>query len=173
MLLTRIPDPALIVVPVWVKLAPVRTTEVVPKSCLGPLLGEIEASVGADGLVVVGLRTVKVTVPVVPPAVVMLTVLAETVAAAEIVKVAVTVVLLTTVMPLTATPVPDTFTDDVVVRLVPVKVTGTTVLSAPEFGAIEVRVGAATVEVNSIAPASTWLSNFRWLPKKSRSGANE
>jgi hypothetical protein len=117
--------------------------------------------------------TVKVTVLVVPPGVVTLTVLAVAVAVAEIVKVAVTVVALA-VMLLTVMPVPDTLIAVAPVRLVPVRVTGTTVPRTPEVGEIEVNVGATGPATRtSTAPTSTVFGcpgvpgSGLGLPKKS------
>jgi len=132
-----------------------------------PFVAEVKARV-PDAV------TVKVTVLLVPPGVVTLTVLAEMVAVPEIVKFAVTVVELTTVKPLTVMPVPDTLIAVAPVRLVPVRVTGTTVSRTPEVGEIEVNVGAAGPATRtSTAPTSTVFGcpgvpgSGLGLPKKS------
>jgi hypothetical protein len=135
-----------------------------PKTVVSvPFVAEVKASVPPF--------TVNVTVLLVPPGVVTLTVLAVWAAVAEIVKFAVTVVAFTTVMALTVIPAPDTFTAVVPVRFVPVKVTETVMPRWPVLGAIEVKVGAATVTANSTAPASTALFVFLKLLKKSVVGA--
>jgi hypothetical protein len=126
------PDTLTVVVPVVGKLVPVSVTgTVVPRA---PDVGEIEASVAPC--------TVNVTVLLVPPGVVTLTVLAVSAAPAEMVKFTVTEVSFTTWIPATPTPEPETFTAVVPVRLVPVRVTGTTVLRTPVLGLIEVNAGA-------------------------------
>ena len=128
-----------------------------------PFVAEVKDSVPAF--------TVNATVLLVPPGVVTLTVLAESVAVAEMVKVVVIVVELTVKGP-TVMPVPDTFTAVAPVRLVPDRVTLTTVLRWPVLGVIEASVGAATpAPANSTAPASTALLVFLGLPKKSKLGA--
>ncbi len=129
-------------VPVVVKFVPVRVTEVVvvPRR---NVFGAIVASVGRDGL-----TTVNVTVLLIPPVLkVTLTVLADKVALEEITKVAVTVESFTTTRLLEVTPEPDTAIADAPVSPLPLRVMGTLVPRAPEFGAIAVRVGPMTVNV--------------------------
>jgi hypothetical protein len=80
------------------------------------------------------------------------------------------------VTPLTVTPPPDMVTVEVPVRLVPVRVTATTLPRAPELGEIEVSVGVPPPvppppePMNSTAPTSTafgLLGSGLGLPKKS------
>lgn len=144
--LTVTPPPvAATVVPVVVKLDPVRVTgTAVPRR---PVLGAIVVRVG-----VAGLPTVNATVLVAPIAVVRLRLLAASVAVGVIVMVAVTVVAFTTVMAETLTPVPAPVTAVVPVRPVPVKVTGTLVPRVPEAGLIDVRVAPVTVNVTALEP---------------------
>jgi hypothetical protein len=85
---------------------------------------------------------VKVTVLLFPPGVVTLTVRIVYAAPFVIANVALTEVSFTTVRPLTVIPPPDTVIAEVAVRFVPVKITGTLVLCAPEVGAIVVSAGA-------------------------------
>ncbi|HWC16417.1 MAG TPA: hypothetical protein VG498_05360, partial [Terriglobales bacterium] len=92
----------------------------------------------------------KLTVLLVPAAVVTLTVLVVAAAPIEITKFAVTVVEFTTVMELTAMPVPEGFTAVVPVRLVPVSVTRTVVPRVPDVGEIEDSVGPLTVNVTAL-----------------------
>ena len=109
------------VVPVVVKLVPVRTTATL--SPRRPDAGEINVRVGTSGL-----TTVKVTALLVPLGVVTVTFLAVRPVDAVMVKVAVTVVALTTVKELTVTPdPPETLTAVVPIKLVPVRVTATLV----------------------------------------------
>lgn len=148
---------------------PVRPPPVTVTGTVVPLTPEFGAIEVTNGF-----RTVNVTVPLVPPAVVMLTFLAVPFAVGEIVNVAVTVVALTTVSPLTVTPAPETVIADAPVRLVPVRVTGTTWPWKPELGAIEVSVGGGTVGPwNSTAPISILVPfvSGRGFPKKSVEGA--
>jgi hypothetical protein len=81
---------------------------------------------------------------VVPPGVVTLTLLAPRAAPAVMVTLAVTVVAVEPVMA-ALTPVPEKFTAVAPVRLVPVNVTDSVVPCVPVAGAIEVSVGATTV----------------------------
>jgi hypothetical protein len=119
------------VVPVIVKLDPVRTTgTLAPRR---PVAGAIEVRVGAGGF-----TTVNVTVLVAPFGVVTKTFLAESVAVAVMVKVAVMVVSFTTERELTVTPVPEMVIAVAPVNPVPLRVTGTLVPRAPEAGAIAV-----------------------------------
>jgi hypothetical protein len=112
---TPVPDTVIAVAPV--RSEPMSVTETaVPRT---PVFGETEVSVGPS--------TVKVTLPLVPPGVVIVTVLAESPAVAEMANVAVTEVELTTVKPLTVTPAPDTVMAEAPVRLVPVRDTLTLV----------------------------------------------
>jgi hypothetical protein len=127
-----------------------------------PDVGLIDASVGPV--------TVNVTLPVVPPDVVMVTFLAVSAAVLEMVKVAVTVVGFTSARLLTVTPAPETLIDCVPDRFVPVRVTLTDVPRRPDVGEIVVRVGAATVPWNSKAPTSNFVGldgSGRGFPKKS------
>jgi hypothetical protein len=162
--LTVIPVPETLIALAPVRLVPVRVTGTVPPRV--PVVGLIEVRVGGGGA-----TTVKVTLLLVPPGVVTLTVLAEVVAVPEIVKFAVTVVGFTTVRALTVIPVPETVIALVPVRLVPVRVTGTSVPRTPVFGAIEVNVGAGGGgATNSTAPGSNVPStpvSGLGLPKKS------
>jgi len=120
-----------------VKPVPVRVTRTLPPRT--PDAGLIEANVGAI--------TVKVTVPVVPPGLVMLTFLAPVAAVAEMVNVAVTVVGFTTMMLLAVIPVPPVMLTAVApVRFVPVRVTATAAPRTPLVGVIEVNVGKTTVK---------------------------
>lgn len=134
-------------IPVVVKLVPVRVTEVVvvPRT---NVLGATEPSVGSGGL-----TAVNVTALLAPPVVVVtLTLLALIVAVAEIVNVAVIVVEFTTAIVPTVTPVPDTVTVvPIAVKLAPVRVTETLVPRRPLLGAIEASVGAAGLTTVSIA----------------------
>ena len=128
------PSPVSAVAPV--KLAPVivtGTANVLVAGCVAEF-GLIEISVAPC--------TVKGTLLLVPPAVVIVTVLAVSAAPVEMVKVAVTVCGSRTVRPLTVIPPPETFNALAPVRFVPVKVTTTTVPRTPAGGAIEVNVGA-------------------------------
>lgn len=179
MLLSESPVPDTATAEVPVRPVPVRVTvNVDPRTCW---LGLIAVSVGTGGGV-----TVKVTLLLVPPGVVIVTFrfakrLIEALEA--MVKVAVTVAAFTTVRLLTVTPLvqrrliaQDTLMAEAPVRLVPLSVTETLVPRAPEVGAIEASVGAGVATpVNSTAPASTWLSLPRFpflpLPKKSVFGA--
>lgn len=155
-----------IVLPVGVKLVPIRVTgKLVPRA---PDEGVIEVSVGAGGAI-----TVNVTALLVPLGVVMVTLLAVGAAKTGMAKVAVTVVLLTTVMPVIVMPSPDMVIPVAPVRLVPVNVTGTEVPRSPEVGAIEVSVGNGTVIWTSTAPTSTPAPEGLGLPKKSVEGATE
>ena len=83
-----------------------------------PLVGLIEDSVGAPEF------TVKVTLPLVPPAVVTLTVCGPVVAVAEITNVAVMKVLFTTEMLLMVTPAPLKLIVAPLAKLFPLSVTG-------------------------------------------------
>src|ERR1700675_2417068 len=117
------------VVPVAVKLVPVRVTgTLVP--CV-PEAGLIEVSVGAGGL-----TTVNPTLLVLPIGVFTLTFLVDNVAAPVSVMFALIVVEFTTVTPVTESPLPDTLivVAPVVGKLVPVSVTGTGVPRAPDGG---------------------------------------
>ena len=98
---TVIPVPALIVVPVRVKLVPTRVTAKVALF-RAPRLGVIDVSVGAGGLF-----TVKATPLLVPPAVVTVMFLEPVVAMLVMLKLAVIwVPAAFTVMPLTKMPNP-------------------------------------------------------------------
>jgi hypothetical protein len=132
------------VVPVVVKLVPVKVTEVVvvPRT---KVLGATEVSVGSGGA-----TTVNVIVLLVPSSACTLTVLAESVAFAATVKVVVTVASSTTVRPLAVTPVPDTVMAVAPVRPLPVNVTGTLVPLGPDVGLIEVSVDAVNVKVTAL-----------------------
>jgi hypothetical protein len=134
-----VPDTVMAVAPV--RRVPVRVTPTVVPAV--PLVGEIEESVG------VGAVTVKVTVPVVPAGVVMLTVLAVRAALEGIVKVAVTLVELTTVRALTVMSPPYTFTAVAPVRFAPVSVTLTAVPATPLVGEIELSAGAELAALNA------------------------
>jgi hypothetical protein len=125
------------------KLVPVRVTLTLFPWM--PLVGLIEASVGSGGLIV------NVCVPEVPPAVVTDTVRAPRVALAAITNVAVSVVPLGTTF-VTVTPVPLTATVAPATRFVPVSVTGTLALSAPNVGLIIVSVGDGGSTVNVWLP---------------------
>lgn len=120
-----------------------------------------------DTSVSVSPMTVKVCVPLVPPGVFTLTVLAVSPALTVIVKVAVIVVALTTVTALTLTPDPDTDTVvPVVVKLVPVSVTGTLVPRSPLSGVIDVSVGLAgvtTVNVTVLVVPSAAVVTLTFL----------
>ena len=141
--LTVTPEPDTVSDVAPVRLVPVSVTgTAVPRT---PEFGAIEVSVGAGGAF-----TVKITAPVVPPGVTTVTFLAVSVAVAVIAKFAVTDVSLAAVTPVAVTPVPVTFTAVAPVRPVPVKVTGTVVPRTPEMGAIEVSVGATTVNVTAL-----------------------
>jgi hypothetical protein len=130
----------------------------------------IDVKLGAGGT-----ATVNVTELVIPFGVVTVTVRAPVGVNKlfEMVKVAVTVVELTRWKALTVTPVPEMLTAVAPVRLVPTRVTLTTVPLITELGVIEVSVGTTTVPPwNSTAPASTALFVFLKLPKKSVGGAS-
>ena len=110
-----VPEVKLTLVPLVVKLVPVRVTATfVPRA---PVFGETEVRVGAGGLL-----TVNVTLLEVPFGVVTLTFFAPVVAVGEIAKVAVTDVSLTTTTLLTVIPDPRLMTV-VPVSPVPVNVT--------------------------------------------------
>jgi len=139
-MLTPDPDTAT-VVPVAAMLLPVSVTGTgVPRR---PVAGATEVSVGTGGP-----TTVKVTVLLVPPGVVVtLTFRALIVAVAEIASVAVTVASLTTIRLLYVTPVLDTVIAVAPVRPLPLRVTGTLVPRVPELGVIVVSTGPNTVNV--------------------------
>src|SRR5579863_4252828 len=141
------PSPVRAVAPV--RLAPVKVSATEdPRT---PEVGVSEVSVAP--------WTVKGTVPLVPPGVVMLTLWTPSAAAAAMVKVAVAVVDPPILRPLTVMPPPDTLTAEAVnggltpLKLVPVKVTVIAVARTPEDGAIEVNVGGpglTTVNVTAL-----------------------
>jgi hypothetical protein len=132
------------VVPVIVKLLPVRVTAVdVPRNSE---LGVIELRIGVPGF-----TTVKVMGLLVPPGVVRVTFLAVRAAPAATANEAVTEVSLTTVTALTVIPPPLTFTAVVPVRPVPVKVTVSLVPLAPVLGVIEDSAPDGTITVNVTA----------------------
>jgi hypothetical protein len=139
---TPVPDTLTPVVPV--RLVPVRVTAtlVLPRV---PVLGLIEVSVGAGGLV-----TVNITLPVVTPDVVTLMFLFPNVVPGAIVKVALTVVSFTTVIPLTAMLLVPVFTVVVPVKPLPERVTATVAPRAPELGLIPVSVGRCTVNATEL-----------------------
>ncbi len=141
------PPPLTATVEPAVKFVPVRVTgTAAPRA---PALGETE-----DRVAVGGFTTLKLTVLLVPPGVVIDTVLVPPVPAlAAMVNVAVTVVLFTTVRLLTVNPVPGVTVIAVApVRLVPVNVTGTDVPRVPVVGEIDASVGTVpAVTVNATA----------------------
>ncbi len=95
---------------------PVRPEPVIVTGTLLPLVpwvGAMEVSLGCT--------MVKVTAPVVPPAVVTVTFLAPELAFPAIAKVAVIWVALLTVNEGTVTPFPDTLIEDTLMKLVPVR----------------------------------------------------
>lgn len=161
--LTVMPPPDTLTAVAPVNPVPLRVTGTLVSRW--PDVGVIEASVGPS--------TVNVTLPVVPPPVVMVTFLTVSAAVFEMVKVAVTEVALTTVRLLTVTPVPETLIVCVPDRFVPVRVTLTAVPRRPDVGAIDVRVGGATAPWNSKAPTSNLVrfeGSGRGFPKKSVCG---
>ena len=105
-----------------------------------------------------------VKVLLVAPFVVTLTFLAVRLAVAVIVKFAVTVVAFTTVTALAVTPVPDTVTAVVPVKLVPVRVTATTVPRPPLLGVIEVSAGPTTVNVTALLVVPLTVTVMLWAP---------
>jgi hypothetical protein len=152
-----------------VRLVPVRVTAgAVP--CV-PDVGAIEVSAGP-------VPTVNVTLLVVPPGVVTLTFRPPCAAVDVIVQFAVTVVAVGVPLMAQVMPLPDTFTAVAPVRLVPVRVTATTLLPkggrVADVGAIEVSVGVTATQLpvapteNSTAPTSTQSpESGLGLPKKS------
>ena len=133
---TVTPPAIFTVVPLVVKLVPVRVTETVEPTL--PKLGLMVLRVGIEGTC-----TVNVTVPLVPFGVLMRTVCAPVVVVGAIVKVAVTCVELTTTGVVEVMLVPEKRIPFAPVRLVPVSVTLTELPLSPEFGLIEVNVGTA------------------------------
>ena len=117
------------VIPVQVTPVPEIVTPVAPVRLVPlKLTGTLVPRTPVPGLtaVSVGPCTVNVTLPLVPPGVVMLTFLAVTAAPAVMVNVVVAVVAFTTVTAPTVTPPPEIATAvPAVVKLVPVRVTGT------------------------------------------------
>lgn len=108
--------------------------------------------------------TLKVTVLLVPFAVVTLTFLFPVPAEFAIVNVAVTLVALTLTILLTVTPVPETFTAVVPPRLVPVRVTFTAVPREPELGLMLDSVGASDCTANVtvlVVPTGVTTLTFR------------
>ena len=159
------PVPEIVTVVTLLRPVPVRVTGTTePRK---PVLGEIDISVGAV--------TVKVTVLLVPPGVVMLTLLAVVAAFASIVKVAVAVVSFTTTRLVTVIGallgLGVIVIAEALVRPVPVSVTATALPLMPVLGAIEVSVGTGTTNGDSMAPASTAPFVFLRFPKKSSLGA--
>jgi hypothetical protein len=128
------------------RFVPVRVTpKVLP--CL-PVAGLIDVSVG-------GPTTVNVTLPVVPPEVVILTLWGPSMVAGAMVNVALTVVAFTAVKLLTVMFGEFTTVTAVVPnRLVPVSVTTTVVPANPDDGEIDVNVGGGLTPWNSTAPMS-------------------
>lgn len=132
------------------KLLPVKVTFtfLVPVAGIVVDTGVIEVNVGGGAA-----RTVKLTAPLVPPAVVTVTARSPSAAFAETVKVAVSVVEFVRATLLTVTPVPATATVLAAVNCVPVSVTATMVPSAPDGGLMAVSVGGAGM--SSTAPMDT------------------
>jgi hypothetical protein len=133
------PDPPkpLSVVPLVVKLLPVMVTGrlAVPR---WPEVGLIEVTVATGGMLIVNGNAL---LP--PPGLLTAMFLFPTRVPAPMLSVAVIVVLFTTVNPVTVIPVPPVTVNPVApVKLVPVRVTATPLPLKPEFGAIEIRVGA-------------------------------
>jgi hypothetical protein len=123
---TVTPPPLTAMVAPETKFVPVSVTATV--AARSPLVGLMLVSVGGGGF------TVKVSAPVVPPAVVTVTSRAPVAAPPSIVKVAVIDVSLTTVTSLTVMPVPLTVTVAPETKLVPVSVTATALPCTPPAG---------------------------------------
>ena len=141
MLLCESPSPASLTCDGLVKFVPVRVTFTdVPSA---PLEGVIDVSVGTP----LALFTVKATVLLVPPLVVMEILRAPVVALAAIFSVAVICVPLTTVTLLTVIPPPVTPTVAPAIKPEPAKVTFTAVPCVPLFGVTEANVGTAALTV--------------------------
>jgi hypothetical protein len=136
---TPLPVTLTVVAPDW-KFVPVSVTVCDPPCA--PVVGLSDVSVGVGGL------TVKVWVPLVPPAVVTVTVRALSVALDAMVKSAVMDVPLTTDTFATVTPLPLTATLAPVTKFVPVSVSLTVVPVTPVVALRLVRVGAGGSTVN-------------------------
>ena len=165
---TTVKVPATMLTPLPRPVGPVAPVRLVPVSVTGtlrvPVAGRVADAVLID--VSVGPSTVKVTVLLVaPPALVTLMVLGPSAAVVPdaIVRVAVTAVpAALTLTPLTVMPAP-AFTVVLPVRLVPVKVTGTTVPRTPDGTLIVERASLFTVNVTLLLAAPPELVVLTFL----------